>query len=96
MLLTPGGLPVSLRPTFQEYVLENLDLNRDAFTIIERTLAYGQRDELRWLFSVYGADKLAAWVQQSGWRLLPRRRLLFWGAYFSLENLPQRKGAWPH
>jgi hypothetical protein len=46
---TPAGIPVSLRPFFQEYVLEDLDPERSAFTVIERTLAWGEVPELRWL-----------------------------------------------
>ena len=45
---TPAGIPVSLRPFFQEYVLENCDPEGSAFTVIERTLAWGDLPELRW------------------------------------------------
>ena len=45
---TPPG---SLAPFFQEYDLAHLDLERSAATIIERTLQYGNREEIRWLFS---------------------------------------------
>jgi hypothetical protein len=31
--LTPAGISVALRPFFQEYVLENLDPERSAFTV---------------------------------------------------------------
>jgi hypothetical protein len=65
---TPAGIPVSLRPFFQEYVLEDLDPERSAFTVIERTLAWGDLSELRWLFARYGRERLA------GWRCLPWAR----------------------
>ena len=39
MNFTPTGIPRSLRCAFQEYDLEQLNLNDHAFTIIERTLA---------------------------------------------------------
>jgi hypothetical protein len=45
---TPAAIPVSLRPFFQEYVLEKLDPEDSAFTVIERTLAWGDLPELRW------------------------------------------------
>ena len=35
--LTANGIPISLRPCFQEYTLEKLDPGRDAFTVIGRT-----------------------------------------------------------
>lgn len=96
METTAKGIPTSLRPYFQEYNLDDLDPQRDAFTVIERTLARGSRIELRWLFSCYGGEQLANWVQDVGWRSLPSRRLLFWQAYFDLDNLPERAGIWPH
>lgn len=93
---TAKGIPLSLRPAFQEYRLEELDPDQHAFTIIKRTMAHGDRDELRWLFGRYGAGSLRAWVTDTGRRTLPRRRLIFWFAYFDLGPLPQRPGAWPH
>ena len=96
MEYTPNGIPTSLRPAFLEYVLENLAPDKDAFTIIERTLFYGNQEELRWLFKLYSSERLKQWVEKAGWRRLSRRRLNFWAAYFDLRNLPQRKGVWPH
>jgi hypothetical protein len=93
---TARGIPRDLQFAFQEYDIEKLDPREHAFTVIERTLAYGDRGELRWLFNRYGAQQLADWVQRWGWRLLSRRRLAFWASYFRLENLPRRKGIWPH
>jgi hypothetical protein len=96
MEFTAKGVPLSLRAAFQEYKLEQLDPEEHRFTLIERTLAYGRREEVRWLFEHYGSDVLSEWVQDYGWRLLPRRRLLFWSTYFDLPDLPQRQGAWTH
>ena len=93
---TPAGIPVTLRPFFQEYVLEDLDPERSAFTVIERTLAWGDRQELRWLFAHYGPARLAAWVRQAGWRCLPRRRLIFWLRFFDLADYHQGERVWPH
>ena len=45
-------IPLSLAPFFQEYDLGKLDSQKDIATILERTLRYGNRAELRWLFSV--------------------------------------------
>jgi hypothetical protein len=93
---TANGIPVSLKPFFQEYNLDDLDPAQDAFTIIERTLMYGSRSEIHWLFALYGRERLQEWMIRAGWRILPRRRIALWGAYFGLENLPKRKNAWPH
>jgi hypothetical protein len=94
--LTSKGIPHTLRPAFQEYDLEQLDPVEDQFSVIERTLAYGQRQEIRWLFQKYGKPSIVSWIREAGWRLLPRRRLLFWAAYFEISDLSTRSGAWPH
>lgn len=53
---TEKGIPCSLAPAFQEYDIEKLDPAQDAFTIIERTLKWGDRRECRWLLSVTAAS----------------------------------------
>ncbi len=96
MEFTPLGIPRSLRPAFQEYDLEKLDPDRDAFTVVERTLAYGNHQELAWLFHRYRRDYLISWVQRWGERRLPRIRLKFWAVYLQVQEKPERRGAWPH
>ncbi len=96
MEFTNKGIPRDLQFAFQEYDIETLDPDEHAFTVIERTLSYGNRGELRWLFERYGAQRLADWVQKWGWKRLPRRRLALWASYFGLKNLPKRRGVWPH
>ena len=59
-------IPASLAPFFQEYDLEQLTLERSATTIIERTLQYGNREEIRWLFSQYSRQRIREWVQKYG------------------------------
>jgi hypothetical protein len=71
-------LPTSLTPFFQEYNLALLDPQRDAATIIERTLRFGTRDELRWLFSTYPRKQIADWVRCWGKYGLPEPHLSFW------------------
>ncbi len=93
---TATGMPTTLRPFFQEYDLEKLALERSAFTIIERTLAWGDRAELRWLFAQYGSQRLADWVRQVGWRCLPRRRFQFWVCYFQLTDYQRGERIWQY
>jgi hypothetical protein len=93
---TPLGIPVSLRSFFQEYQLEDLDPEHSAFTVIERTLAWGDLPELRWLFGYYGPGRLAEWVRQAGWHSLPRRRLKYWLCFFELAEYRHRERVWPH
>ena len=94
--LTPAGIPVSMRPFFQEYVLEDLDPERSAFTVIERTLGRGDVSDMRWLFAYYGSQRLADWVRQAGWYLLPRRRFGYWRCFFDLDAYDHGERVWPH
>jgi hypothetical protein len=94
--LTAQGIPVSLRPFFQEYDFESLDPERSAFTVVERTLAWGEVAELRWLFARYGAKRLREFVRKYGWRALPKRRFKFWVCFFRLTKYEQGERIWPH
>jgi hypothetical protein len=96
MEFTTSGIPASLRFAFQEYNLEQLDLAADAFIIIERTMAYGSRAEVRWLFTTYGREKLLNWLNQGGWRTQPRLRRQLWATYFDLGPFPNQSSVWPH
>lgn len=97
LVLAPNGIPVSLRPCFQEYTLEKLDPERDAFTIIERTLALGCQPEIQWLFARYGRERVHEWVRQTGSGRLSRRRFRLWVNYLDIRDCRQRRrGVWPY
>lgn len=97
---TKAGIPVSLRPCFQEYDFEQLDPAQHGDLIIERTLAYGVRPELRWLFTRYGRAHVVDWVQRLGARRLPWRRYNLWCVLLDLPpaRRPRPEGAriWPY
>jgi hypothetical protein len=97
---TATGIPLTLRPSFQEYDFDQLDPVQHAELIIERTLAYGNRQELRWLFAYYGRPRLVKWVRQFGGHRLPRRRYNLWCVLLNLSPaLPLRSNGtaiWPH
>ena len=71
-------IPLSLAPFFQEYNVAYLNLEKDSFTIIERTLQFGNRLELRWLFTAYSWKQIAEWVGRFGKDRLPQPHLTFW------------------
>jgi hypothetical protein len=71
-------IPPSLAPFFQEYDLANLTPEKDAHTIIERVLQFGNRAEIRWLFSVYPREQINAWVNRFGDERLPQPHRTFW------------------
>ena len=92
------GIPSSLAIFFQEVDFSHLDLARDATIIMERTLRFGNRTELRWLFAHYGRAPIANWIREMGEFRLPERHLSFWCLILDIEPVPQpkRKAAWPH
>jgi hypothetical protein len=80
------SIPSTLAPFFQEYNLENLRIQQDASTIIERTLRFGTRSELHWLFSTYSLERVSVWVQQWGRFGLPEPHLSFWKLILDIEE----------
>jgi len=83
---TQYGIPRSLAPFFQEYNLEEIDPQQSAATVIERTLRYGSRAELRWLFARYPEAVIADWVRRWGRYGLPAPHLAFWQLLLGLED----------
>ena len=91
-------IPKSLNIFFQEIAPSRLDVVNDADMIIERTLRFGNRLELRWLFNCYGRQRIAAWIRDMGEYRLPERHLVFWHLLLEITppHRPKRKGVWPH
>ena len=85
-------IPTSLAPFFQEYDLAALDPQKDAHTIIECALQFGNRAELRWLFSVYSQEQIAAWVRQFGKEKLPQPHRAFWQIVLDVTEINTVKG----
>ena len=81
-----GEIPRSLAPFFQEYDLSQLDPDQATHTVIERTLRYGNRAELRWLFARYPRPVIAEWVRRWGRYALPAPHLAFWKLLLQLEE----------
>ncbi|MBN1887781.1 MAG: hypothetical protein JW850_07310 [Thermoflexales bacterium] len=73
-----GDIPGELRPHFQEYDLDSLDLKRDADLVIQRTLEHGTWDEVRWLFGAYGRPRIRTFVRERGERLLSPVTFNYW------------------
>jgi hypothetical protein len=94
-----SDIPKTLAQFFQEYTFENLDAERHWELVVERTLAYGNRDELRWLFARYGRERVADWVRRMGACRLPRRQIPFWRLVLevsALEMGPIPQGIWQY
>ncbi|MCL4275562.1 MAG: hypothetical protein QY328_11700 [Anaerolineales bacterium] len=78
-------IPATLAPFFQEYNFALLNPQNDAATIIERTLRYGSRAELRWLFAEFSREQIREWVRQWGTFALPAPHLSFWRLVLEIE-----------
>jgi len=78
-------IPKTLAPFFQEYPLAQLDPQRDSATIIERTLRFGTREELRWLFKSYSLEQIKEWVVLWGKFGLPEPHLSFWKLFLEIR-----------
>jgi len=72
------GIPRSLKPYFQEYNLDALSVRRDADLIIQRTLEYGNWDEIRWLFEVYRRARIQRFIREHGERWLSPVTFNYW------------------
>jgi hypothetical protein len=91
------SIPKTALPFFQEYDFKRLDPDRDSNLVIERLLAYGNRDEVRWLLGHYGQARVQHWLLESGKRLLPRRRYRLWCVLLDVaESLRKPDPIWPY
>lgn len=79
-------IPPTLTRYFQEYRVEDLDVERNADLIIERVLEFGTRTELRWLFATYGADRIRDFVRRRGFRKLSKRAFTFWRTVLRIKE----------
>jgi hypothetical protein len=91
------SIPESALPFFQEYDPEHLDPERDGDLVIERLLAYGNREEVRWLLAQYGLPRVQGWLSESGLRRLPRRRYRLWCVLLDVAgSLRKTVPIWPY
>jgi hypothetical protein len=90
-------VPEALAPLFQEYRLQELSLQADRDLVIERVLAYGNREEVRWLLRRYGRAAVVDWLAERAPRL-PKRRHALWCVIFDVPVAkPTRTtGIWRH
>ncbi|MBI5295303.1 MAG: hypothetical protein HY869_07485 [Chloroflexi bacterium] len=79
-------IPPTLASVFQEYDFAKLNPQADAHTIIERTLQFGNRAELRWLFASYSEEQIRAWVRRFGEEVLPQPHHTFWRAVLEISK----------
>lgn len=78
-------IPATLAPFFQEYDIALLTPQNDTATIIERTLRYGSRAELKWLFQEFPRTAIRDWLKDWGSFALPAPHLAFWRLLLEVE-----------
>ena len=91
-----SGIPPSAAPFFQEYDFSTLDVSQHAGLIMERILAFGNREEVRWLILAYGRQRVRYWIAQDGIRKLPWRRYHLWCTIFDIPITEKPSHIWPH
>jgi hypothetical protein len=80
------SLPSDCAWLFPEYDFEQMDLRHYEGVIIERILERGSWEQLRWLFTTFGENKVAKWVREHGFRLLSKRSFALWKLALDIEE----------
>lgn len=80
------GIPLTLAPYFPECDLREIDPERDADILIERTLEYGDRGEVAWLCKRLGESRIKEFLRRRGARALSKRALAFWCLVLGVEQ----------
>jgi hypothetical protein len=62
------SIPETTLPFFQEYDFEHLDPERNGDLIIERLLAYGDQDTVRWLLCNYRQARVQRGLSEASTR----------------------------
>ena len=84
--MTAESIPHTLTPFFQEYALERLDLQAHSGLIIGRTLQFGNRPEISWLFRHYSRLSIAEWIRSHAQERLPEPHRTFWRTVLEIDG----------
>ena len=72
-------LPASVRQLLWEYdTADGAPSGRWERVAMERVMERGTLDDMRWLLSTFGRDRLREFLEERGRRVLPPRELRFW------------------
>jgi squalene cyclase len=82
--------------------IDELDIKRDANLVIQRVLEFGDWDEFRWLFELYGAKRIRKFIRAYGERWLKPVSFNYWRKLVGIRqwkkspfSTPKRK-LWVH
>ena len=101
---TPKNLPKFLHKYFWDVEVENLDIKKNGFYIMERLMDKGSLKALKWLFKHYSKKDLKNVFMKS--RNISKFSRAFWAGYLKIyplktlcsqkEFLPPQKTVWPY
>lgn len=83
-----------MRPLFWEVDLDALRLPEHADYVLERVMARGTWDAMRWLRATFDEAELASFLERKGHRLAPRERA-YWRLVAGLPPDDARGGGRP-
>ncbi|MBV6451750.1 MAG: hypothetical protein MHPDNHAH_02497 [Anaerolineales bacterium] len=81
-----ASIPPTLAPFFQEYEFAKLAPGTAAPLIIERTLQFGSRAEIRWLFTQYTRPQITEWFRKYAKERLPNPHRAFWRIVLEIQE----------
>jgi hypothetical protein len=79
-------IPKTMEPFFQEYDFDSLNLQSDRELIIGRTLEFGTKKVLTWLFKTYSTQEIIKFVQKRGYRALSARSFNYWCVVLEIKQ----------
>ena len=81
----------SLYPFFWEYDPETLDYLQHADIIIARLMERGHWAAMLWLQQTYSRDRLRAFLEARGKKLLPPRELNYWALICDIPSKTRQR-----
>jgi len=91
------SIPQTTQPFFQEYDFKRIDPDLNSDLIIERILAFGNREEVRWLLNFYGEARIQHWLSGKYSLRLPLRRYRLWCTLLNVVEMQRNPTSiWPY
>lgn len=81
-----AALPESLRWIFWDVDFDALELETHADAILARVLELGRLEDVRTLFSIYGAPRIHRFFHDLAHPLISARTRAFWRAFLEAED----------
>jgi hypothetical protein len=90
-----ASLPESVARLLWDVDSTRIDLHRDAALILERVMARGSWDAMKWLRAQYSREEIAAFVRGEGARKLSPRDLAYWALVCGVDTVVGAGGGRP-